>query len=101
MTTNSPSAISALTPWMTWRLFFRCRSDLTTLLRVIEAMLSMLFLNAWGAVMCSGKLFFGVDQALDEPFLHQHDDQAGGSMARMAVAMTTFHSVYASPRSGA
>jgi hypothetical protein len=38
-------------------------------------------------------LFFGVHEALDEPLLHQHHHQAGGSMARMAVAMTTFHSL--------
>src|SRR5579864_2370434 len=58
MTTNSPSPISALTPWMTWFAFGPRPYRLTTLRREIAAM-----------------LFLGIHETLDEPFLHcQHDD---------------------------
>src|SRR5215831_2420758 len=61
MTTNSPSVISALTPWMTLLAFAPCPYVFSTPRRLIAPILF--------------RLLLGFDQALDEPLLHQQHDQ--------------------------
>src|SRR5512137_846137 len=58
MTTNSPSSTSMVTPWITKfspKLFFTSRNDTPAMVLLLR-----------------------FDEALDEPFLHQHDDQRRG-----------------------
>ncbi|KAF5295246.1 hypothetical protein FQA39_LY19327 [Lamprigera yunnana] len=71
---NSPSMISALTPWITGR-HLRCgkRDDVG---EEMEAISINRGLRRWGLCRVLIKLlFFGIHQAFDEPLLHQHHHQ--------------------------
>ena len=77
-TTNSPSAISALTPWITWLAFLPLLYCLMTLRNDGGHVLVIQFLALDVRFATSRRR----RQGLDEPFLHQDDDEAGGSMAK-------------------